>query len=319
MTRRSPRSRRPPTSTRSRQARLAHAGDRSPLALANREIGALPPQAKAEAGKRVGEARQAVRAALEARQTELEAERDDRVLVEEAVDVTLPLRPAAPRRAPPAHHADGAHRRGLRGDGLRGRRGPRGRGRVAQLRRPQHAARPPGPHRCRTPSSSSRPDSGMVLRTHTSPVQIRTMLDAAAADLRDLPRAGSSAPTSSTPRTRRCSHQVEGLVVDEGITMADLKGTLDHFAAAMFGEGLVTRLRPSYFPFTEPSAEVDLQCFVCRGTSVGDPDTPAAPAPARAGSSGAAAAWSTRGCSSPAASTRSATAASRSAWASSAR
>ena len=69
-------------------------------------------------------------------------------------------------------------------------------------------------------------------------------------------------------------HQVEGLVVDEGITMADLKGTLDHFASAMFGAGLVTRLRPSYFPFTEPSAEVDLQCFVCRGASVGDPANP---------------------------------------------
>jgi phenylalanyl-tRNA synthetase alpha chain len=60
-------------------------------------------------------------------------------------------------------------------------------------------------------------------------------------------------------------HQVEGLVVDEGITMAHLKGTLDHFAARMFGEGIATRFRPSYFPFTEPSAEVDLRCFVCRG------------------------------------------------------
>ena len=60
-------------------------------------------------------------------------------------------------------------------------------------------------------------------------------------------------------------HQVEGLVVDEGITMAHLKGTLDHFATAMFGDGITTRFRPSYFPFTEPSAEVDLVCFVCRG------------------------------------------------------
>jgi phenylalanyl-tRNA synthetase alpha chain len=60
-------------------------------------------------------------------------------------------------------------------------------------------------------------------------------------------------------------HQVEGLVIDEGITMAHLKGTLDHFASSMFGEGISTRFRPSYFPFTEPSAEVDLRCFVCRG------------------------------------------------------
>ena len=89
-------------------------------------------------------------------------------------------------------------------------------------------------------------------------------------------------------------HQVEGLVVDEGITMAHLKGTLDHFATAMFGDGITTRFRPSYFPFTEPSAEVDLVCFVCRGV---DGRRRAAPAGARAGSSGAAAASSTRGCS----------------------
>ena len=61
--------------------------------------------------------------------------------------------------------------------------------------------------------------------------------------------------------------QVEGLLVDKGLTMAHLRGTLDHLAAAMFGEGLHTRLRPSYFPFTEPSAELDLQCFACRGAS----------------------------------------------------
>ena len=61
-------------------------------------------------------------------------------------------------------------------------------------------------------------------------------------------------------------HQVEGLAIDEGISMAHLKGTLDHFATSMFGEGITTRFRPSYFPFTEPSAEVDLICFVCRGT-----------------------------------------------------
>jgi phenylalanyl-tRNA synthetase alpha chain len=69
-------------------------------------------------------------------------------------------------------------------------------------------------------------------------------------------------------------HQVEGLVVDEGITMAHLKGTLDHFARMMFDETVTTRLRPSYFPFTEPSAEMDLQCFVCHGESVGNPDRP---------------------------------------------
>jgi phenylalanyl-tRNA synthetase alpha chain len=68
--------------------------------------------------------------------------------------------------------------------------------------------------------------------------------------------------------------QIEGLAVDKGLTMGDLKGTLDHFATSMFGDGVVTRLRPHFFPFTEPSAEMDLQCFVCRGASVGNPDRP---------------------------------------------
>ena len=79
-------------------------------------------------------------------------------------------------------------------------------------------------------------------------------------------------------------HQIEGLAVDKGLTMAHLKGTLDHLARAMFGPDAVTRLRPSFFPFTEPSAEMDLRCFVCGGADTGC-RTCAAPA----GSSGAAA------------------------------
>ena len=116
-------------------------------------------------------------------------------------------------------------------------------------------------------------ESGIVLRTHTSPVQIRSMLT------RELPIyvicPGRVFRTDELDSTHSpVFHQVEGLVIDKGITMADLKGTLNHFAQAMFGEGIVTRLRPSYFPFTEPSAEVDLQCFVCRGASVDNPDAP---------------------------------------------
>jgi phenylalanyl-tRNA synthetase alpha chain len=69
-------------------------------------------------------------------------------------------------------------------------------------------------------------------------------------------------------------HQLEGLAVDEGLTMAHLQGTLDHMAARLFGEGITTRLRPHYFPFTEPSAEMDVRCFVCHGESVDNPDRP---------------------------------------------
>lgn len=105
-----------------------------------------------------------------------------------------------------------------------------------------------------------------VLRTHTSPVQVRTLLS------RELPvhvvapgrvyRADALDATHSPVFA-----QLEGLCVDEGITMAHLRGTLDAFAVAMFGPGMRTRLRPSFFPFTEPSAELDLQCFHCLGRS----------------------------------------------------
>jgi phenylalanyl-tRNA synthetase alpha chain len=104
----------------------------------------------------------------------------------------------------------------------------------------------------------------LVLRTHTSPVQARTMLSRTPPIYVICP--GRVFRTDEYDATHSpMFHQVEGLVVDEGITMAHLKGTLDHFAEQLFGDGITTRFRPSYFPFTEPSAEVDLVCFVCRG------------------------------------------------------
>jgi phenylalanyl-tRNA synthetase alpha chain len=110
-------------------------------------------------------------------------------------------------------------------------------------------------------------DGGLVLRTHTSPVQARTMITQEPPIYAIVP--GRVYRTDELDATHTpVFHQVEGLVVDKGISMAHLKGTLDHFAAAMFGEGISTRFRPSYFPFTEPSAEVDLVCFVCRGTGL---------------------------------------------------
>jgi phenylalanyl-tRNA synthetase alpha chain len=105
--------------------------------------------------------------------------------------------------------------------------------------------------------------AAMVLRTHTSPVQARTMLTREPPIYVACP--GRVFRTDELDATHSpVFHQVEGLAIDEGLSMAHLKGTLDHFAAAMFGPGITTRFRPSYFPFTEPSAEVDLLCHVCR-------------------------------------------------------
>ncbi|MFW6090944.1 MAG: phenylalanine--tRNA ligase subunit alpha [Actinomycetota bacterium] len=255
-----------------RQVRLAHAGDRAPLALANRQIGALPPQDRKDAGQRVGAARKAIAEALADRQAVLEAEREEKVLVEEAVDVTLPW-DRAPRGA--RHPLSTIQERiadVFTDMGWEVADGPE-----VEAEWLNFDALNIGPdHPARSMQDTffvESEDSGVVLRTHTSPVQARTMLDRSPPVYVICP--GRTFRTDELDATHTpVFSQVEGLAVDEGITMAHLKGTLDHFASAMFGDGITTRLRPSYFPFTEPSAEMDLQCFVCRGASVGNPDAP---------------------------------------------
>lgn len=249
-----------------KRVRTDHAGDRSPLALANREIGALPPQARKEAGQRVGRARGEVNQALAARQEVLEAEHAARILVEETVDVTLPTdRIPAGARHPITTGSE------LIADifvamGWEVAEGP-----VIEAEWLNFDALNLGAdHPARTmqdtfwTAGEGGTESGVVLRTHTSPVQARTMLDREPPIYVVCP--GRVFRTDEYDATHSpMFHQVEGLAVDEGISMAHLKGTLDHFASRLFGEGITTRFRPSYFPFTEPSAEVDLKCFVCKG------------------------------------------------------
>ena len=255
-----------------KRARLEHLGDRSPLALANREIGALPPAARADAGKRVGTARREVTDALAERQAELEALRDEQVLVAEAVDVTLPW-DRAPRGARhPLTMIQEQVAELFAAMGYEWSEGPE-----VEAEWVNFDALNIGPdHPARTTQDTfwvRSEDSGVVLRTQTSPVQIRTMLR------RDPPIYAVSPGRVYRTDELDATHtpvfsQVEGLVVDEGITMAHLRGTLENFARAMFGDDVVTRLRPSYFPFTEPSAEMDLRCWICKGESVGNPDRP---------------------------------------------
>ena len=247
-----------------KQVRLDHAGDRSPLALANREIGALPPQARKEAGQRVGRARGAINQAIAERQAVLEAEHEERMLVEETVDVTLPVE----RRPHGSRHplTTGAE---LIADVFVAMGWEVAEGPVVEAEWLNFDALNLGAdHPARTMQDTfwAEPaDHHVVLRTQTSPVQARTMLTRRPPIYVVSPgRVFRTAEFDATHSPM--FHQVEGLVVDEGTTMAHLKGTLDHFASTMFGEGISTRFRPSYFPFTEPSAEVDLVCFVCRGS-----------------------------------------------------
>ena len=248
-----------------KEVRIAHTGERSPLALANREIGALPPQARKEAGMRVGQARGAVSKALVERQGVLEAEDEARILVEEAVDVTVPW-DREPRGARHPLTTVQEHISNVFvAMGWEVAEGPE-----VEAEWLNFDALNLGPdHPARTMQDTfwlEPADGGLVLRTHTSPVQARTMLTRKPPIYVVCP--GRVYRTDELDATHTpVFHQVEGLVVDRGISMAHLKGTLDHFAEAMFGEGITTRFRPSYVPFTEPSAEVDLVCFVCRGQS----------------------------------------------------
>lgn len=228
-------------------------GDRAPVSLARREIGSLPPAAKADAGKRVNEARAAIQAAYDARQKELEAVEKERVLREERVDVTLPW----DRRPRGARHPLTTLMERV-GDLFVGMGYEIAEGPELELEWANFDALNIAPdHPARGLMDTFWAGDGLVLRTHTSPVQARTMLSRRPPIYIVVP--GKVYRTDELDATHSpVFHQVEGLVVDKGITMAHLKGTLDHFARAMFGPEARTRWRPHYFPFTEPSAEFDV-------------------------------------------------------------
>lgn len=254
-----------------KQVRLAHAGDRSALALANREIGALPPAARKEVGRRIGQARGRVNQAIAARQEELAAAELEAALVAERVDMTVPVELAPEGALHPVTAMIEKMTDVFVALGYEVAEGP-------ELETEWHnfdALNLPEDHPARGEQDTLWVDpvsDHKLLRTQTSPVQIRALLE------RGVPlyviSPGKVFRSDEYDATHLpVFHQLEGLVVDKGITMADLRGTLDHLAKALFGD-VETRMRPHFFPFTEPSAEVDLQCFVCHGASVGNPDQP---------------------------------------------
>lgn len=239
-----------------KEARLTHLGDKSPIAQASRGLGSLPPDQKASVGKIIGEAKAAIASALEKATAHLEQVQNERVLRDEVVDITLPVSRA---------HKGGLHPISIIKNeisdffveqGFSVAEGPELESGWLNF----DALNIPADHPARTMQDTffiEPIESGIVLRTHTSPVQIRTMLENQPPIYVICPgrtfRADELDATHSP-----VFHQVEGLVVDKGITMAHLKGTLDNFARHMFGPDVTTRLRPSFFPFTEPSAEVDI-------------------------------------------------------------
>ena len=254
-----------------KQVRLDHAGDRSPLALANREIGALPPAARKEAGQRIGKARGRVSQALKAKQTELASAELEAALASETVDVTLPVTTHPRGAVHPLTALMDMAADVFVSMGWQVAEGPEAESEWFNFDALNlgidHPARALQDPLWLVPVSD-----GKCMRTATSPGQIHTLLSQKP-PVRIVSPGKVFRADEYDATHLPVFHQIEGLCVDRDVTMAHLKGTLDAFARAMFGE-VRTRFRPHYFPFTEPSAEVDLECFVCHGASVDDPEHP---------------------------------------------
>ena len=233
-------------------------GKRGPLARSKAGLGALPAEERRDAGRAVNEAVAAVQAALDERRTILAAEARHQQLAEERLDLTEAL--GHPRRGH-AHLVTQATERledTFIGLGFQIAEGP-------EVETDWHnfeALNMPPSHPARSEWDTLFVDHGppgsTVLRTHTSPVQIRVMLTSPPPIYVVMPGRVFRRDTPDATHMP-VFHQIEGLVVDRGITFTDLAGTIEAFTKAFFGSDFSSRLRPSYFPFTEPSAEFDIR------------------------------------------------------------
>jgi phenylalanyl-tRNA synthetase alpha chain len=244
------------------ELRVRYLGRKSELTQALRSIGELPQEQRGPVGKEANEVRRALEALLRERGEELQASELDRRLAEDRIDVTLPGDPPAPV----GHlHLITQIRRQMEdifvGLGFSVVEGPE----VEYSYYNFTALNHPPDHPARQPQDTFYFRDTVLLRTHTSPMQPRAM------ELQEPPIYIVVPGRTYRPDTPDATHvpmfhQLEGLAIDEEITLADLQGVLLAFARQMFGEETEVRLRPGYFPFTEPSVEVDVSCFRCGGT-----------------------------------------------------
>jgi phenylalanyl-tRNA synthetase alpha chain len=231
-------------------------GDGSALAGFSAKLGKLAADQKAEAGKIDGYARAKVTEAFEARESELSAAEEAKLLEKEAIDVTALGRIARTGARHPLSLLQEKISDVFVGMGWEIAEGPEVESEWFNFDALNFDADHPA--RAMQDTFFVEPtEQKLVLRTHTSPVQVRSMLD------REVPIyvlcPGRVFRTDELDATHTpVFHQVEGLAIDKGLSMANLRGTLEHFARIMFGEEAKIRLRPSFFPFTEPSAELDV-------------------------------------------------------------
>ena len=247
------------TSDELEAVRVRYLGRKAELPNLLRTVADLGPQERRDVGRAANEARGALDALIEARRREIEAAELDARLAGDRVDVTLPGDPPQPVGR---LHLLTATRREIEdvfvGLGFRVLEGPEVETVYYNFDALNHA--PTHPSRLRTDTFYFSDE--VLLRVHTSPMQVRAME-------REPPPLYAIVPGRTYRRDSDATHtpqfhQVEGLAVDEDITLADLKGTLQEFARAIFGDEREVRLRPHFFPFTEPSVEVDVSCFRCR-------------------------------------------------------
>jgi phenylalanyl-tRNA synthetase alpha chain len=244
------------------ELRVRYLGRKSELTATLRSIGELPPEERGPVGKEANQVRRALEDLLERRTAELEAAELDSRLAEDRVDVTLPGDP--PRPAGHIHLISQIRRRMediFIGLGFAVVEGPEVEYEYYNFTALNH----PPEHPARLPTDTFYFAERVLLRTHTSPMQVRAM------ELQEPPIYIVVPGRVYRPETQDATHssmfhQLEGLAIDEDITLADLQGCLLQFARQMFGEATEVRLRPGYFPFTEPSVEVDVSCFRCGGT-----------------------------------------------------
>jgi phenylalanyl-tRNA synthetase alpha chain len=242
------------------QLRLRYLGRKAELPLMLRGVAALEPAQRSQVGKAANEARQGLEALLAARAAELGGRELEARLQDDGVDVTLPGAPPQPLGR---LHVISSTRRELEdiflGLGFTVMEGPE----VETVHYNFDALNHSPTHPARARSDTFYVSADVVLRTHTSPMQVRAM-EAHPPPLYVVVPGRVYRPDSDATHTPQF-HQIEGLAVDEDITLADLKGTLLVFARAVFGDQRDVRLRPHFFPFTEPSVEVDVSCFNCDG------------------------------------------------------
>ena len=237
-------------------------GRKSPLSGAQKALGSFSPDERREIGKRVNEVFADLRSAYDARRTELELATGSEILDADAVDVTLPGRRPRPGSLHPLTLVEQRMVQIFTRMGYRVAEGPE----VEDEWHNFEALNIPADHPARTLKDSLYVDvDALLLRTETSAVQIRTMQSQEppvyiVAPGRVYRREAHDATHSSV------FNQLEGLAVDEGITFADLKGTLHAFAKEMFGSDVRVRMKPDYFPFVEPGCDLAVSCFVCGGT-----------------------------------------------------